>query len=331
MIIRNKNRETFTVISNQAINDPQISDKALGTLVRLLSKPDNWNLNINYMAKTGKQGRTAIRSSIAELEKAGYIHKQPGRTKSGQITRTEYLVYEDAVAREQAFPNTSDVSSNVRKPKASDVARNPCQHILQDETLEQPHISQVTPPTRDEAHSQEARSQETHSQETAPVINNIEQRLRVTTTTTQNLDPESKPEVEMEKTPSSSYPAKEDINSLLDLIPEQHSQPMVISLVNKAAKEHTALEMEEAITYATANVRGGWMQYKAYLDKTLKNKWAAGYLETITTSAAVVSPGGFAGAMPAGKFPNGTVTGCARMDSNYMAAAQFMAEMGVEA
>jgi len=59
---------------------------------------------------------------------------------------------------------------------------------------------------------------------------------------------------------SSSYPATEDINSLLNLIPEQHSQPMMISLVNKSAKEYSALEMEEAITYATANVKGGAMQ-----------------------------------------------------------------------
>jgi len=148
MIIRNKTRKTFTVISNQAINDTQLSDKALGTLVRLLSKTDDWNLNVNYMVNTGKQGRTAIRSSIAELEKAGYIHKQSGRTKSGQITRPEYLVYEDAVAREQAPATT----------------------------------------------------------------------------------------------------------------PEQHQQPMVKALVNQAVKKYTALEMEEAIVYSSANVKGGWMQ-----------------------------------------------------------------------
>jgi len=200
MIIRNKTRKTFTVISNQAINDTQLSDKALGTLVRLLSKTDDWNLNVNYMVNTGKQGRTAIRSSIAELEKAGYIHKQSGRTKSGQITRPEYLVYEDAVAREQAPATT----------------------------------------------------------------------------------------------------------------PEQHQQPMVKALVNQAVKKYTALEMEEAIVYSSANVKGGWMQYKAYLDKTLKNKWAAGYLEAIsTTSPAVLSPGRFAGGMPGARFPNGTVTGSA--------------------
>ncbi|SMC55217.1 hypothetical protein SAMN02746065_10471 [Desulfocicer vacuolatum DSM 3385] len=128
-----------------------------------------------------------------------------------------------------------------------------------------------------------------------------------------------------------SYPATEDINSLLDLIPEQHSQPMVKALVNQAVKKYTLLEVEEAIVYSTANVKGGWMQYKAYLDKTLKNKWAAGYLDTISTTApAVFSLGGFAGAMPAGRYPNGTVTGSPRMDSNYQAASQFMAEMGVE-
>lgn len=297
MIIRNKDRKTFTIISNQAINDTQLSDKALGTLVRLLSKTDNWNLNVNYMVKTGKQGRTAIRSSIAELEKAGYIHKQLVRTKSGQITGTQYHVYEDAVAGKQ-------VSATIP---------------------EQPTSSQVKAPTRDEA-----RRSETRQQETDPVVNtNIEQTLKVTTTTTQNLTPEATVEV-VEETPS-SYPATEDINFLLNLIPEQHQQPMVMALVNQAVKKYTPLEMEEAIVYSSANVKGGWMQYKAYLDKTLKNKWAAGYLDTIsTTTPTVLSPGKFAGAMPAGRFPNGTVTGSARMDSNYMACAEFLAEMGVK-
>jgi len=34
--------------------------------------------------------------------------------------------------------------------------------------------------------------------------------------------------------------------------------------------------------------------------------------------------------MPGARFPNGTVTGSARMDSNYMACAEFLNEMGVE-
>jgi len=237
MIIRNKNRETFTVISNQAINDPQLSDKALGTLVRLLSKPDNWNLNINYIVKTGKQGRTAIRSSIAELEKGGYIHKQVVRTKSGRITGTEYHVYEDAGARKDGV-TTAKVSPNVGQP------------LIHNEVPEQATTSQVKTDIKDET-----QSSETRRAETVPVINTyIEQTLRETTTTA----PE--PEVEVEVLLSSSYPATEDINSLLNLIPEQHSQPMMISLVNKSAKEYSALEMEEAITYATANVKGGAMQ-----------------------------------------------------------------------
>jgi len=272
------------------------------------------------MAKTGKQGRTAIRSSIAELEKAGYIHRQVVRSKAGRITGTEYLVYEDAEAERPCVTTTgvgcSKVSSSVESGK------------IHPDPPELGTTNQVKTSTRDKNQSHEYRSQET-----APVINtNIEQILRVTTTTTP--DPEPAPVVEIVAESSQSYPATEDINSLLNLIPEQHRQPMVMSLVNQAVKEYSPLELEEAIVYASANVRGGAMQYKAYLDKTLKNQWAAGYLETVKnqpTTPAMFSPGGFTGGMPAGKFPNGTVTGCARMDSNYMAAAQFLTEMGVEA
>lgn len=149
----------------------------------------------------------------------------------------------------------------------------------------------------------------------------------VTTTTTP--DQESTPVMEVEP---SSYPATGSLKSLLDPIPEQHQQPMVMALVNQAVKEYTPLELEEAIVYASVNVKGGALQYKAYLDKTLKNQWAAGYLETMqeqTIIPAVFSPGGFSGGVH-GRYPNGTVTGSARMDGNYMAAAQFLNDMGME-
>ena len=349
MIIRAENRKTFTIISNELLNDNRITDKALGTLVRLLSNADSWNININYLAKTGKQGRTAIRSSIAELEKAGYIHRDVVRNEAGRITGTEYVIYEQAVAKVKgvdkksapSMEGTTGVSSNLSSPPVTEeavtreqisegvsirkspleVSSNLRQPLIHKEAPEQNTTSQVKTATRDKNQSQENRSQET-----SPVINtNIEQRRRVTTTTAP-----AEPVIDVEVLePSSSYPATKDINSLLDLIPEHHQQPMVKALVNRAVEEYSPLEVQEAIAYASANVKGGALQYKAYLDKTLKNQWAAGYLETMqeqSTTPALFPHGGFAGGMPAGRFLNGTITGSARMDSNYQAAAEFLAK-----
>ncbi len=311
MIIRKKLEGNYTRIPNEFLLDETISDKARGTLARLLSRPDSWNVNVNHLVKTGKDGHTALRSSLTELVDAGYLHKEITRGDGGRITGTEYLVFDHRV-------DPAEMCSNVSRS------------IIQDGTPEQEHTSQVKTQTRDIHVRDDDRIRETHIRETEDVITNkgINNQGIATTTTPA---PESK--VEVMEPSSQSYPATEDINSLLNLIPEQHRHPMVISLVNQSAKKYTVLELEEAIVYSSANVKGDALQYKAYLDKTLRGKWAAGYLETLqkeSISPALFSPGGFAGGIPAGKYPNGTVTGCKRMDSNYMAAAAFLADMGVD-
>ena len=190
MIIRAEKRETFTVISNQLINDNRISDKALGTLVRLLSKPDNWNLNINHMVKTGKQGRTAVRSSIAELERAGYIHRDVVRNEAGRITGTEYVIYEQAVAKVKGVDKKSAPSMESTTEICSNLSRSPVteEAVAREQISER--VSVRTPPLEvppdqvKTSNRYKNQSQENRNQETDPVINtNIEQRRRVTTTT----------------------------------------------------------------------------------------------------------------------------------------------------
>ncbi|SMC74513.1 hypothetical protein SAMN02746065_1099 [Desulfocicer vacuolatum DSM 3385] len=363
MIIRKELKGNYTRIPNEFLQDETISDKARGTLARLLSRPDTWNVNVNHLVKTGKDGHTALRSSLTELVEAGYLHKEVTRGECGRITGTRYVVFDhrvDPAATESVLDiakcdvtkgtknsgvticdlKSKDIlsggCSDVSSGEVSKVASNSRQLIIQEgdatPKLGAPmeKSSQAKTQTRDTHANNDDRMRKTHIRESEDVITNkgINNPKGETTTA-----PDPEPKVEVVEPPS-SYPATEDINSLWDLIPEQHQQPMVKALVNKSAKEYSPLEVREAIAYATANVKGGWMQYKAYLDKTLKNQWAAGYLETMKsqpTTTAMLSPGGFAGAIPAGRYPNGTVTGCKRMDSNYMAAAQFLTEMGVEA
>ena len=129
--------------------------------------------------------------------------------------------------------------------------------------------------------------------------------------------------------PAMSLPSSSPSNEILNLIPEKHKNPMVLSLVNKAMVDYPVREVEEAIAYAGANVRGGSMQFKAYLDKTLKNKWAKGYLDTMEEPN--FNRGyGVAWGHPMAKYPNGTVTGDPRMDTNYLVAADFLMNMGVD-
>ena len=70
------------------------------------------------------------------------------------------------------------------------------------------------------------------------------------------------------------------------------------------------------MAYTAGNVRGGSMQFKAYLDKTLKNKWAEGYLDSREDQT-------FMGGFGSGQFPNGFTTGSKRMDANLAACLEF--------
>jgi hypothetical protein len=99
---------------------------------------------------------------------------------------------------------------------------------------------------------------------------------------------------------------------------------VVLSLVGKAIVDYPEREVKEAIAYAGANVRGGSMQYKAYLDKTLKNKWADGFLDTMSNKAMDANPFG-PDLFGSGQFPNGFTTGSQRMDRNLAACLEFVA------
>jgi len=341
MIVRKNIEANYTKIPNTPddyLNDPTITAKSKGILTQLLCKPDTWRLSVTYLVNTNKEGASAIRTAINELIGSGYIQRDVLRDKHGRIRGTQHVIFDHRVSPKDVVRTTTqqeqtltplDASPNLEQPLIQEAVP-----VIQEAVPEHPPTTQVKPQIRETPPNETDRIRKIQIRKIDPVLKNkdINKEEGVTTTTTQDLA--SEPVVEVVKeTPSSSYPAAEDINSLLDLIPEQHNQPMVKALVNRAVKKYTPLEVEEAIVYSSAKVRGGWEQYKAYLDKALKNKWAAGYLDAInTTTPAVLSPGNFAGGMPGAgaRFPNGSVTGSARMDSNYMACAQFLAEMGVE-
>ena len=319
MIIRTEKKSHYTILPNEFLLDETISDKARGTLARLLSRPDNWNLNINYLVKTGKDGHTAIRSAIRELEDAGYIRKDVTRHENGRISGVEYIICESKCSTGLDETCHTEMGGQVHEELTS-APETPCKtDDIQEEIIEVEVIEPAT--STKNVQMSKTVMRESIKTETAPIINtDIKQILRETTTTT----PEPVICDTLLHVPSSS-PTHEIIN----LIPEQHRSPIVLSLVNKAMVDYPVREVEEAIAYAGANVRGGSMQFKAYLDKTLKNGWSAGYFDSMQEPD--LNRGyGASWIHPMAKYPNGTVTGCARMDTNYMVAADFLTRMGVD-
>lgn len=60
----------------------------------MLSLPEDWNYTTRGLAKICKEGVDAIGAALRELEGAGYIVRHQRRDKSGRITDTEYVIYE---------------------------------------------------------------------------------------------------------------------------------------------------------------------------------------------------------------------------------------------
>lgn len=101
------NPRGWTSIPTRALADDQISFRALGILVYLLSRPDGWETDsVRLAAPASREGRDAVRTALAELEQRGYLHRvkvrRPagmtldGRYVGGQIT-TEYFVSDHPV------------------------------------------------------------------------------------------------------------------------------------------------------------------------------------------------------------------------------------------
>ena len=68
--------DPFTRVPNVAVNDDALDLKALGLLVLMLSKPDGWRFKERNLASEAGVGRAQVRTAIATLIEAGYVHRR---------------------------------------------------------------------------------------------------------------------------------------------------------------------------------------------------------------------------------------------------------------
>lgn len=93
-VIRIEKQKNYTIMSNYHLQDRNISLKAKGLLSYMLSLPDYWEYSINGLASICKEGPDCIRSTVQELEEAGYITRSRQRLENGQLGGIEYVVRE---------------------------------------------------------------------------------------------------------------------------------------------------------------------------------------------------------------------------------------------
>jgi hypothetical protein len=113
-IIRIEKRKKFTIINRDLLEDKRLHWATRGILGYLLSKPDNWILQVQDLKKQGDLGRDAIYNRIKNAIEHGYITRLDRRDNKGRVTGVEYIVHEESI-----YPlpeNTDTVKQEADKP-----------------------------------------------------------------------------------------------------------------------------------------------------------------------------------------------------------------------
>lgn len=93
-VIRTKRNNRFTVVDNKIFEPGELSFDARGLLCTLLSKPDNWTVNVKALVNETKGCRKqskedALYSILNELKDKGYVIMK--RKATGEV---DYFVYD---------------------------------------------------------------------------------------------------------------------------------------------------------------------------------------------------------------------------------------------
>ena len=97
-----KQQNPFAQISNELLNDTNLSLKAKGAYAYMYSKPDGWNFTIKSMSKQLKEGEDAIRTALLELKDYGWC---------------EYTKHQDGTGTYDIFTSPKLENPNLENPK----------------------------------------------------------------------------------------------------------------------------------------------------------------------------------------------------------------------
>ena len=97
MVFKINKTEDYSIISNKFLREKDMSLKAKGLLAMMLSLPDSWVYSINGLVAICKEEESAIKTTLQELKRFGYLSIDkcmPNTTQSGRIEYV-YNIYEE--------------------------------------------------------------------------------------------------------------------------------------------------------------------------------------------------------------------------------------------
>lgn len=128
-ILKNPSRKKFTIVDNHALRDDNLSLKARGLLVTMLSLPNNWKFSENGLCELFKKdGQASIRSGLKELESSGYLVRRRTRDDMGRVDGVEWIIYDQPRLENRNVDNPSldsqpQLNTNQSKTKESNTER----------------------------------------------------------------------------------------------------------------------------------------------------------------------------------------------------------------
>ena len=73
------------MLDKECGNNPHISWKAKGLHAYIMGLPPTWEINLVDLSKRSPDGRTAVSSALAELERHGYLKRVVRRDERGRL------------------------------------------------------------------------------------------------------------------------------------------------------------------------------------------------------------------------------------------------------
>jgi hypothetical protein len=113
-VVRTKKskEKPFVMLDTTALNDDRLSYRAKGIHTYLMSKPDGWQVYIEQLEHSSpREGRDAIRSALAELQKAGYLHREKLRGAKGRMAGWDTTIYETPTLADQEMHASSSTET----------------------------------------------------------------------------------------------------------------------------------------------------------------------------------------------------------------------------
>lgn len=138
IIIKNR----YGVVPNALLNNTELTFRAKGVYAYIQSKPDGWEFSAERISAQTKEGLTAVRMALRELEDIGYLRRNKQRSKMGHLCY-EYQLFDTPTGDEP----TSDFPT------------------LENPTLENPTLENLTTYSKKENSNKESSNKEDRFEE----------------------------------------------------------------------------------------------------------------------------------------------------------------------